>query len=148
MAKSSSNGVWQHMQQHNFWLESRPHAKGFKARRYLGFLFASTIELSPVPARKYGLKYAAKWPHCTNIRCMGGSMKQFQKACDGSKGCIGFSLSANKSAGNGCLKKFPCNTGFGKGTVKGKGARAGLRVLLDGKEAAWAPSLQRLEVPL
>lgn len=53
----------------------------------------------------YSKKYAMKWPHCTNIRCMSGSKCQMEVECTKHRDCTGFSFSTGAVNGNGCIKK-------------------------------------------
>jgi hypothetical protein len=57
-----------------------------------------------IAAGGYIKKYSKKWPHCKNIKCTSGSRAAMQKACNGYNKCSGFSFSAGKQNGSGCLK--------------------------------------------
>jgi hypothetical protein len=54
----------------------------------------------------YTKKYSKKWPHCSNIECPGTFSKaSYEAMCNNFKTCTGFSFTAGKDKGKGCLKK-------------------------------------------
>jgi len=56
----------------------------------------------------YIQKYAKKWPHCSNVKCLNGSINTFESECNKYDDCTGFSFTSNSSTGGGCLKR--CGT--------------------------------------
>jgi len=86
-----------------FWLDSKPFNHG----PYYGKPSHHVWKIYPSGTGKpsYPKKYSRKWPHCTNIMCMFGSFKDFTDACTKDKRCNGFSITADKDKGNGCLKQ-------------------------------------------
>ena len=55
--------------------------------------------------RSYVIKYAGKWPHCSNIQCFAGhTLAEMQSACDRFSQCTGFTFLQDATFGDGCLK--------------------------------------------
>ena len=71
------------------------------------------------------LRWYSRWPHCNNITCGSGTLKDFKQKCADKKNCDGFSWTKgrnnNNSRGSGCLK-YNCKlsqearNGFGFGS--------------------------------
>merc|ERR1712072_25402 len=99
-------------------------------RHYYGLPHARTMAFSTkvrkthkkhktYKSSRFALKYRTKWPHCTNIKCMHGNVSIFKTACAKDKRCNGFSFTAHKSTGGGCLKQKCTREG-----IKGWGHRS------------------------
>ena len=81
------------------------------------------------------LRWYGRWPHCNNISCGRGTLKEFKEKCSEKPNCDGFSWTkgrnSNSSRGSGCLK-YNCKpaqegrNGFGRGShgywLKGHGS--------------------------
>merc|ERR1711988_937151 len=61
--------------------------------------------ISLVWSEHFEKKYAMRWPHCTNIRCLGYAPRTvIELECQKDVRCTGFSFTADQRLGKGCMK--------------------------------------------
>merc|ERR1712072_126082 len=86
--------------------QKRRHERTNKAARRKNERAAKKKRLGKIRIhRRFTLKHRNKWPHCTNIKCMRGHVSKFKAAFAKDKRCNGFSFTAHKTKGGGCLKQ-------------------------------------------
>tara|TARA_B100001063_G_C16777512_1_gene566842 strand:+ start:445 stop:1779 length:1335 start_codon:yes stop_codon:yes gene_type:complete len=65
-------------------------------------------EPKPPKVVPFHLRWYSRWPHCNNISCGRGTLKDFKQKCADKNNCDGFSWTkgknSNNSRGSGCLK--------------------------------------------